>query len=446
MALKKKKRALKKKVEKRRPPNPSLPGIGPEDTPSHVTPVGTYIVGFTGAFGSGCTTASKHVRDDFGFTLIALSEEVRKEWGKQNPSKKVSDAPRDELQQVGDQLREQFGGAVLVERALKALPGKRPTRIAIDGIRNGSEIAYLRKEFGFDFTLIAVLADVKERWSRIRTTYTDIGRTETDFQQDDLRDQDEDTKHGQQVNLCVDMSDVFVANSKRTNDEFRDRVSETIKLLTEIERRPPTADEVMMHMAFSSAHASQCLKRHVGAVVTDSLGQVAGVGYNENPLNTNPCAHEPAYGRRCFRDIIREEHFSTLTAQGANCPACGELLPVMKAPPWFCPACRDKGVKTNLEAHFFPDRAMWWCTAIHAEARALALAGEKARGGKVYTTTFPCFQCTEKIKQAGVTEVIYTDPYPDPPSEARLRLQGIGLNRFEGVRSSSFERIFKLAK
>ena len=419
--------------------------LGPEDAPAGVTPVGTYVVGFTGAFGSGCTTASKHVRDDFDFTLIALSDEVRKEWGVQNPGKKVSDAPRDELQQIGDKLREQHGGAVLVERALASLPSPLPARIAIDGIRNGSEIAYLRKEFGFDFTLIAILADVKERWSRIRNTYTDHGRTEGDFQEDDLRDQDEDTKHGQQVNHCVDLSDVFVSNT-RTHDDFRARVSETVKLLTGIERRPPTDDEVMMHMAFSAAHHSQCLKRHVGAVVTDALGQVAGVGYNENPLGTHPCVHEPTYGHRCFRDIIREVHFSTLTARGADCPVCGEPLPVMKTAPWFCPACRKKGVKTNLEAHFFPDRAMWWCTAIHAEAHALTLAGEKARGGKVYTTTFPCFQCTEKIKQAGITKVIYTDPYPDSFSEARLRLQKVELDRFEGVRSSSFERIFKLAK
>src|SRR5689334_6712536 len=105
---------------------------GPQDTPAELTPVGTYVVGFTGAFGSGCTTAAKHVRDTFGFTLIALSDEVRKEWGAQNPGKKPADAPREELQQIGDQLREQHGGSVLVERAIAALSQPLPERIAID--------------------------------------------------------------------------------------------------------------------------------------------------------------------------------------------------------------------------------------------------------------------------------------------------------------------------
>ena len=60
----------------------------------------------------------------------------------------------------------------------------------------------------------------------------------------------------------------------------------------------------------------------------------------------------------------------------------------------------------------------------------------------MYTTTFPCFQCAEKIVQAGIVKVIYTEPYPDLYSEKRLLLSGITLSRFEGVRSSSFERLF----
>jgi len=419
---------------------------GPEDTPALLTLVGRHVVGFTGAFGSGCTTAVKQVRDEFGFAPLMLSDEVRKEWRARNPYK-TGDAPRVELQQVGDQLREQYGGAVLVERALAGLKEPLPNSIVIDGIRNVSEIAFLRRQFGFDFTLIAVLADVNDRWARISDKYTDTGLKQIDFHEDDRRDQDEDTKHGQQVNLCVDQSDVFLANTPpMTQADFRKKVSGLIKLLTGIDKRPPHPDEVLMHMAFSSAHGSQCLKRHVGAIVTDGLGQVVGVGYNENPLGTKPCVHEEKYEYRCFRDRIREEHFTLLTAKGANCPACGTALPLMEQPPWLCPECKANGKKTNLETFFFPDRAMWWCTAIHAEARALMAAGERARGGVVYTTTFPCFQCSEKIKEAGVSCVVFTDSYPDQFSEERLRLQGIELKRFEGVRSSSFERIFKLAK
>lgn len=192
-----------------------------------------------------------------------------------------------------------------------------------------------------------------------------------------------------------------------------------------------------MHMAFSASHSSQCLKRHVGAVIADENGQLISVGYNENPRGTNPCVHEPRYDYRCFRDIVRDHHFQTIARLGARCPTCGAALPENLTSPWHCPTCSTAGRKTNLELTYFPDRAMNWCTAIHAEAWALLDAGPRAKGAILYTTTFPCFQCAEKIVQAGIVKVIYTEPYPDLYSEKRLLLSGITLSRFEGVRSSS---------
>jgi deoxycytidylate deaminase len=51
-------------------------------------------------------------------------------------------------------------------------------------------------------------------------------------------------------------------------------------------------------------------------------------------------------------------------------------------------------------------------------------------------------QCAEKIIQAGVVRVCYTEAYPDPYSIGRLNLGKVKMERFTGVRSSSFERIF----
>ena len=85
---------------------------------------------------------------------------------------------------------------------------------------------------------------------------------------------------------------------------------------------------------------------------------------------------------------------------------------------------------------------MSWCTAVHAEVSAVLAAGERARGGTLYTTTFPCFQCAEKITQVGIKTVYYSEAYPDPHSGKRLELSGIDLRQFEGVRSSSIERFF----
>jgi len=60
------------------------------------------IIGLTGAFGSGCTTAAHCLRDERGFTPISLSDLLRQEWSKTN-----SQTPsREQLQRLGDELRE----------------------------------------------------------------------------------------------------------------------------------------------------------------------------------------------------------------------------------------------------------------------------------------------------------------------------------------------------
>lgn len=46
-------------------------------------------------------------------------------------------------------------------------------RLAIDGIRNTTEIEYLRRRFGYGFSLIAIMAPTSARWARVRTTCTD---------------------------------------------------------------------------------------------------------------------------------------------------------------------------------------------------------------------------------------------------------------------------------
>jgi deoxycytidylate deaminase/dephospho-CoA kinase len=407
------------------------------------------VIGLTGAFGSGCTTAAKHLRDTRGFTIVRLSDPIRDEWKERNGEKEPT---RVELQRLGDELRASANSGVLVERALARLikenEGRLPERVVVDGIRNVGEVNFLRDQFGYRFTLVAVLASADARWDRIgATNYTDNGLGRAEFIADDQRDKNEETSYGQQVELCLDKADIFVDNSiSVSTTAFKKKLSDLVDLATGDKPRTATQVEILMNIAFSAAHSSKCVKRHVGAVVVDGTGQVVSAGYNENPLGTHPCVEEPEYENQCFRDIIRNAHFQRLSEINAKCPKCAEAIRFEEGPPWKCKACADKGEKTNLEQYFFPDRAMNWCTAIHAEVWALLAAGERARRGTLFTTTFPCFQCAEKITQAGITTIVFTEAYPDPYSAERLKLAKIDLEQFEGVRSSSFERIFSRTK
>ncbi len=399
----------------------------------------TIAIGFTGAFGSGCTEGSKHLRDEREFKYVPLSGSLRSLWTKEQGTREPQ---RFDLQRLGDRLRQEKGLAILVEMGLAECRDS-DKRIVIDGIRNLGEIDRLRNIFGYRFTLFSILASPDDRWARISSKYTDQGLRRGDFDDDDERDRNEETDYGQQVELCLDKADILISNQGPVSlPGFKRKILDYSDLVLGTKRRAATQAETLMSMAFSSSHGSQCLKRHVGALITDSRGQVIGVGYNENPLGTKPCVEEPTYGNRCYRDILRNSHFEDLAKRGARCPKCGEPLKQIIGPPWRCTSCLQKEEKTNLESFFFPDRAMSWCTAVHAEVSAILAAGERARGGVLYTTTYPCFQCAEKIAQVGIKTVFFSEAYPDPHSGKRLELSGVEVKQFEGVRSSSLERFF----
>ena len=309
----------------------------------------TIVIGFTGAFGSGCTTAAKHLRDERGFRFLALSTSLRSLWSKEHPN---SEPQRFDLQKLGDQLREKDGLGVLVDASLRESKDD-DRRLVVDGIRNLGEINRMRDIFGYWFTLFSILSSRDARWSRISSKYTDSKLTRDDFNDDDERDRDEDTIFGQQVELCLDKADILLNNRIRCPWATSRRKLRLRRSCTRRQRRSASQPEILMSMAFSSSHSSKCLKRHVGALVVDTRGQVVGVGYNENPLGTNPCVEEPTYEHRCYRDILRNAHFEDLAKRGARCPKCGEPLQHKSGPPWRCETCQKRGRKRILSLSSF---------------------------------------------------------------------------------------------
>ncbi len=247
--------------------------------------------------------------EERGFVVLKPSEVLRVLWSERHTDTEPS---RADLQRLGDDLRREKGSGVLIDAVLERFldPNAEPAAIAFDGIRNVGEIQHLQNLFGYRFFLIAVLSSFEGRWARIgASAYTEKGLTRLDFLRDDQRDSNEEVNWGQQVQLCIDKADVLLNNSGEvTLESFQSKVLDYVDLLAGSRLRPATTEEIVMNIAFSSSHSSKCLKRHVGAVVVDPNGRVAGVGYNENPIGTNPCAEEPEYGGQCFRDIIRNDH------------------------------------------------------------------------------------------------------------------------------------------
>lgn len=397
-------------------------------------------VGLTGPFGSGCSTAADHLHAKAGFTVVRLSDPVKAEWRRTH----LSGSPiRHELQDIGDELRRANGNDYLVKSQIS---GTERGNVVFDGIKNVGEIDFLRRHYGYNFTLFGIIPtnDAREDRKGGNMHPEDL----KNFFADDLRDKDEETGYGQQVRKCIDYADILIDNSDRVLiGDYKKKILQYAKFAVGLDSRQPSSDEIYMNIAYSACHSSRCLKRHVGAVVIDEGGNAVGVGYNENPRNTNPCALE--YDGDCFKDRHKRELIRQLfLVEGSlYCPCCGtriEIPEIEKAGSVMCPGCAKKGRRQTVSDLLFPERGMSYCTAIHAEAWALTSAGERARGGKLYCTTYPCLQCAEKIAHAGIKTVYFTEPYPDAVSGLRLQIAQVELKQFEGVRC--FDRLFSATR
>lgn len=77
--------------------------------------------------------------------------------------------------------------------------------------------------------------------------------------------------------------------------------------------------------------------------------------------------------------------------------------------------CSDDEFPWERDGDFLDTKYPYVC---HAELNAiLNYTGVNLKGAKVYTTLFPCNECTKALIQVGVKEVIYLqDKYADTPS------------------------------
>lgn len=165
------------------------------------------VVGITGTLLSGKGTVAEILKSK-GFHYITLSAIVREE-----VSRLGLEPVRQNLQDVGNNLRKEFGGQVLVERALNKFRSY-DTPLIIDGIRNVDEINFLKENC--DFKLIGVDAPLEIRWNRLKKRNRDSDLLNHDkFIIDDARDRGfNEPLNGQQVGMCLVQADFLINNDE----------------------------------------------------------------------------------------------------------------------------------------------------------------------------------------------------------------------------------------
>ncbi len=432
------------------------------------------IIGFTGPFGSGCTTAAKYLEKEKGFQYYPLSK-----WIKKICKKRKLFETRRNLQDIGNELREKYATpekiydylvrVFLTELDILSKKSKSPSSvkkltvkqveegniqlksasleivknfhfdellsnsIVIDGIRNHHEVETLRTVFRDKFILIAVDTDAEIRWERIKNKKNLEYFKKEYFQADDMRDSgEEEPPWGQQVTRCVAQADIIINNNFTRKEKLFNKLNRILNLIYGKEKFKPSVEERAMQVAQKIAQKSQCLKRKVGAVIIeeDKNGNmnVLGEGYNESPLGIPLCAQE----RKCHKENVRK------------CPNCGIPIEII-LDKCINPSCVEKKVIFGREKKESLIRKLDLCRALHAEERAIINALkkdlDKIKGAVLFSTTFPCLICARVIIEVGIKKVIYIDPYPSTEGKklfGRYR-DKITIIKFEGVKS---ERLY----
>ncbi|MEW6457000.1 MAG: AAA family ATPase [Acidobacteriota bacterium] len=163
-------------------------------------------IGVTGPIASGKGEVVKFFRKN-NFKYISLSDMVREEAKKRNIP-----VTRENLQNIGNSLRKEFGAGVLgmkVREIIESFPEK---NWIIDGIRNPAEIEELKKMKGF--YLIGIIAPLNILIERIlkREREDDPKKKEEIIErirQDIGVNEPED---GQQVGKCIKMANFTIIN------------------------------------------------------------------------------------------------------------------------------------------------------------------------------------------------------------------------------------------
>lgn len=184
------------------------------------------LLGITGAFGSGKSTASTFFATH-GFTKIRLSQFLEEEISKEF----AGTITRKMLQDKGNELREKHGAGVLAKRALDYIAEGKLERVVIDGLRNMEEVEVLCTNP--NFLLLALVANRDVRLKRLQENPRREALDMQTFAKLDYRDLGVGEKNtGLQTGMCIALADVYVENNGNET-ELKKRLAPYLEEITE---------------------------------------------------------------------------------------------------------------------------------------------------------------------------------------------------------------------
>ena len=316
-------------------------------------------------------------------------------------------------------VREIYAKRKIDEVTGKALPSPRQAYI-INSLKHPDEVNALRRIYGNAFFLFGVYVDPGKRKNRLRTEKL-ISENEAEAIMQ--RDEEEGPSHGQRTRDTFHLSDFFVHLMAGNDDEAK-RTKATIERFLDIifadHYRTPLFDEYAMFMAFAAATRSADLSRQVGALIAKDE-EILASGVNDCPraeggtywpvLTDTGEVKDIDKGRDHTHGFDRNDREKIRIVDGAiddMKEALGNSEEDAISPEQW------EILKEALESSAINDITEYG-RVVHAEMDALLTCARNnisSRGATLFATTFPCHNCAKHIIAAGISRVVYVEPYP----------------------------------
>jgi deoxycytidylate deaminase len=358
---------------------------------------------------------------------------------------------------LGDDMAAQLGVlAISIHRAKEhpddAIEDIEPQRTAyiIDQLKHPREVLLLRSIYGDMLYVVGVLCAHERRTQHL----TDMGMSKPLAEKLMARDRKESDDNGQQLEKALQHADFFVSNSRQNISELKKSLSRFVDLIHGTPGLTPNIEERGMFAAYSAGLRSACLSRQVGAAIVDPQGNVISTGCNDVPTAGGGLYEPGDTDRRCgvrdgychndkHKNQLREEILLVLEKNGFSTEDAARAADVVR---------NKTRVRDLIE----------FSRAVHAEMDAIigvartGVAGIK--GSTLFTTVYPCHNCARHIVAAGVSSVVYIEPYEkslaaqlhddsilQEPEQVQLGVASrkVSFMHFEGVAPQKFSRLFQ---
>ena len=392
------------------------------------------VIALVGPVASGVSTAGEMIKEilidkfDYHVETIKVSPIIKEKAnlvGEIIADNIAGEERIEKYQLVGNKLREQkskhFLADCVIDKIAKSrveqggfyqAPGAPPVPVQkrfayiIDSLKNPAELSQLRQIYGDLLWVVTVFAPHDVRNLRLKTS----GGDDIAAQRVMKRDQQDDEASGQQVRKTAYLADFFIRNHKDTRDALRTSVNRFLEVIFGTELHTPTFDEQGMMRAAAASIESACLSRQVGASIYSKSGELIGIGCNDVPKYLGGLYGEDdgKDDKRCFRwggqVCHNDEHKARIARSIARSVSVGQENEGEAFERAFN-AVSQSDAKNLIE----------FSRSVHAEMEAIVSVAREGKGatagGTLFTTTYPCHSCARHIVAAGITRVVFIEPY-----------------------------------